>query len=208
MDHYLPLFPLKLVAFPGEQLNLHIFEPRYKQLIEDITATKGTFGIAVYLDKLMPFGAEVELEEVSKVYEDGRMDIKTRGKRIFEMLSFENPMKDKLYAGGNVVFYENDPRVGESQYAEFIFYLKELFRLMEYQAEIVPLQINSFTFAHKLGLNLTEEYELLQMTKESDRIKFLIGHMLKVIRVLRDIEIGKKKIQMNGHFKNLEPLDF
>lgn len=208
MDHYLPLFPLKLVAFPGEQLNLHIFEPRYKQLIEDITATKGTFGIAVYLDKLMPFGAEVELEEVSKVYEDGRMDIKTRGKRIFEMLSFENPMKDKLYAGGNVVFYENDPRVGESQYAEFIFYLKELFRLMEYQAEIVPLQINSFTFAHKLGLNLTEEYELLQMTKESDRIKFLIGHMLKVIPVLRDIEIAKKKIQMNGHFKNLEPLDF
>ena len=81
-------------------------------------------GIAVYLDKLMPFGAEVELEEVSKVYEDGRMDIKTRGKRIFEMLSFENAMKDKLYAGGNVVFYENDPRVGESQYAEFIFYLK------------------------------------------------------------------------------------
>ena len=208
MDHYLPLFPLKLVAFPGEQLNLHIFEPRYKQLIEDITATKGTFGIAVYLDKLMPFGAEVELEDVSKVYEDGRMDIKTRGKRIFEMLSFENPMKDKLYAGGNVVFYENDPRVGESQYAEFIFYLKELFRLMEYQAEIVPLQINSFTFAHKLGLNLTEEYELLQMTKESDRIKFLIGHMLKVIPVLRDIEIAKKKIQMNGHFKNLEPLDF
>ena len=208
MDNYLPLFPLKLVAFPGEQLNLHIFEPRYKQLIEDITATKGTFGIAVYLDKLMPFGAEVELEEVSKVYEDGRMDIKTRGKRIFEMLSFENPMKDKLYAGGNVVFYENDPRVGESQYAEFIFYLKELFRLMEYQAEIVPLQINSFTFAHKLGLNLTEEYELLQMTKESDRIKFLIGHMLKVIPVLRDIEIAKKKIQMNGHFKNLEPLDF
>ena len=208
MDHYLPLFPLKLVAFPGEQLNLHIFEPRYKQLIEDITATKGTFGIAVYLDKLMPFGAEVELEEVSKVYEDGRMDIKTRGKRIFEMLSFENPMKDKLYAGGNVVFYENDPRVGESQYAEFIFYLKELFRLMEYQAEIVPLQINSFTFAHKLGLNLTEEYELLQMTKESDRIKFLIGHMLKVIPVLRDIEIAKKRIQMNGHFKNLEPLDF
>lgn len=204
----MPLFPLKFVAFPGEQLNLHIFEPRYKQLIEDITATKGTFGIAVYLDKLMPFGAEVELEDVSKVYEDGRMDIKTRGKRIFEMLSFENPMKDKLYAGGNVVFYENDPRVGESQYAEFIFYLKELFRLMEYQAEIVPLQINSFTFAHKLGLNLTEEYELLQMTKESDRIKFLIGHMLKVIPVLRDIEIAKKKIQMNGHFKNLEPLDF
>jgi hypothetical protein len=208
MEHQIPLFPLKLVAFPGEQLNLHIFEPRYKQLIVDIIATKGTFGIAVYLDKLMPFGTEVELEEVSKVYEDGRMDIKTRGKRSFEILSFENPIKDKLYAGGNVVFYDNDPRVGENQYAEFIFYLKELFRLMEYEAEIVPLQLNSFTFAHKLGLNLTEEYELLLMSKESDRIKFLTRHMMKVIPIMRDIEIAKKKIQMNGHFKNLEPLDF
>jgi hypothetical protein len=208
MDHQIPLFPLKLVAFPGEQLNLHIFEPRYKQLIGDILSTKGTFGIAVYLDKLMPFGTEVDLEEVSKVYEDGRMDIKTRGKRTFEILSFENPMKDKLYAGGNVVFFDNDPRVGENQYAEFIFYLKELFRLMEYQTEIVPLRLNSLTYAHKLGLKLAEEYELLLMTKESDRIRFLTTHMMKVIPIMRDIEVAKKKIQMNGHFKNLEPLDF
>lgn len=208
MDHQIPLFPLKLVAFPGEQLNLHIFEPRYKQLIGDILSTKGTFGIAVYLDKLMPFGTEVALEEVSKVYEDGRMDIKTRGKRTFEILSFENPMKDKLYAGGNVVFFDNDPRVGENQYAEFIFYLKELFRLMEYQTEIVPLRLNSFTYVHKLGLKLAEEYELLLMTKESDRIRFLTTHMMKVIPIMRDIEVAKKKIQMNGHFKNLEPLDF
>lgn len=208
MDLQIPLFPLKLVAFPGEQLNLHIFEPRYKQLIEDILSTKGSFGIAVYLDKLMPFGTEVELEEVSKIYEDGRMDIKTRGKRTFEILSFENPMKGKLYAGGNVVFYDNDPRVGKNQYAEFIFYLKELFRLMEFQTEIVPLQLNSFTYAHKLGLKLAEEYELLLMTKESDRIRFLTTHMMKVIPIMRDIEIAKKKIRMNGHFKNLEPLDF
>lgn len=208
MGQKLPLFPLKLVAFPGEQLNLHIFEPRYKQLIKDIETSKGTFGIAVYLDKLMPFGTEVELEEVSKVYDDGRMDIKTRGKRVFEMLSFENPMIDKLYAGGKVVFYDNDPRVGKNQYSEFIFYLKELFRLMEFQTEIVPLHLNSFSFAHKLGLSLPEEYELLLMTNESERIRFLVRHMMKIIPILKDIESAKKKIHMNGHFKNLDPLDF
>jgi hypothetical protein len=136
------------------------------------------------------------------------MDIKTKGKRVFEILSFENPMIDKLYAGGKVVFYENDPRVGENQYNEFIFYLKELFRLMEFQTEIVPFHLNSFSFAHKLGLSLPEEYELLLMTNESERIKFLVRHMMKIIPILRDIEIAKKKIQMNGHFKNLEPLDF
>ena len=208
MGQKLPLFPLKLVAFPGEQLNLHIFEPRYKQLIKDIETSRGTFGIAVYLDKLMPFGTEVELEEVSKVYDDGRMDIKTRGKRVFEMLSFENPMIDKLYAGGKVVFYDDDPRVGKNQYSEFIFYLKELFRLMEFQTEIVTLHLNSFSFAHKLGLSLPEEYELLLMTNESERIRFLVRHMMKIIPILKDIESAKKKIQMNGHFKNLDPLDF
>lgn len=117
-------------------------------------------------------------------------------------------MIDKLYAGGKVVFYDNDPRVGKNQYSEFIFYLKELFRLMEFQTEIVPLHLNSFSFAHKLGLSLPEEYELLLMTNESERIRFLVRHMMKIIPILKDIESAKKKIQMNGHFKNLDPLDF
>jgi Lon protease-like protein len=208
MENYIPIFPLKLVAFPGEEINLHIFEPRYKQLISDIVETKSTFGIAVYLDKLMPFGTEVELKEVSKVYEDGRMDIKTIGKKVFEIMTLDNPMPQKLYAGGQVMFLEDDPKIPENLYAEFLFYLKELFRLMNYAVDLIPLQVNSFTYAHKIGLKLEEEYDLLKMEKEAERVKYLIRHLLKVIPVLRDIDAAKKKIQMNGHFKNLDPLDF
>jgi hypothetical protein len=208
MESFLPLFPLKLVAFPGEHLSLHIFEPRYKQLIKDIIETDSTLGIAVYLDKLMSFGTEVKLKEVSKVYEDGRMDIKIIGGRVFEILSFDNPMIGKLYAGGRVVYKDDYIVVSESLYAEFLFYLKELFRLMNYAIELIPLQVNSFTFAHKIGLKLEEEYDLLMMDKEADRIKYLIRHLLKVIPILRDIESAKEKIKNNGHFKNLDPLDF
>jgi uncharacterized protein len=208
MESFLPLFPLKLVAFPGEHLSLHIFEPRYKQLVNDVLETDSTFGIAVYLDKLMSFGSEVKLMEVSKVYEDGRMDIKTIGGRVFEILSFDNPAIGKLYAGGRVVYKDDNIKVSESLYAEFLFYLKELFRLMDYAVELIPLQVNSFTFAHKIGLKLEEEYDLLMMDKESDRIKYIIRHLLKVIPILRDIESAKEKIKNNGHFKSLDPLNF
>ncbi|MEO1628994.1 MAG: LON peptidase substrate-binding domain-containing protein, partial [Bacteroidota bacterium] len=45
-----PLFPLKLVVYPGEQLNLHIFEPRYKQLIRECEQNKVTFGIPAFIN--------------------------------------------------------------------------------------------------------------------------------------------------------------
>lgn len=208
MQVYLPLFPLKLVAFPGENLNLHIFEPRYRQLIHDIRENGGSFGICIYMDKLMTIGTEVELLEISKIYDDGRMDIKTVARRVFEIISFDNPMKDKLYAGGWVKFRENDPRVPQSLYNEFLFYLKELFRLMGQKVELKPFEVNSFTFSHKIGLKLEEEYDLLNLDKEQERTKYLISYLMKVIPVLREIEKAKEKIQMNGHFKYLDPLNF
>jgi hypothetical protein len=208
MSDYLPLFPLKLVAFPGEHLNLHIFEPRYRQLIKDLVDYHGRFGIVVYLDKLMVYGTELELQEICTTYEDGRLDIKTKGKRIFKLLSFENPMPDKLYAGGEVSFEINDPRVPENVYNEFLFYLKELFRLMNHKEEIKPFVVDSFYFAHKIGLKIEEEYELIQFSREVERLQYLTRHMMKVIPILREIEIAKKKINMNGHFKNLDPLNF
>ncbi|MFN3802109.1 LON peptidase substrate-binding domain-containing protein [Belliella pelovolcani] len=208
MTETIPIFPLKLVAFPGEQLNLHIFEPRYRQLVTDIDQADGRFGISVYMDKLMPLGAEVKLKEISKVYDDGRMDIKTTVNRVYEMIRFENPFQDRLYAGGEVVLFENDFQVTKSAHAEFVFYLKEFFRLVDYQVEILIEAVNTFTFAHKIGLTLEQEYELLKHRRESDRTIFLINHLAKVIPVLREVEKAKEKIKMNGHFKNLDPLEF
>jgi Lon protease-like protein len=208
MSDYLPLFPLKLVAFPGEQLNLHIFEPRYRQLIHDLNNGNRLMGICVYLDKLMPIGTEVELQEITKIYEDGRMDVKTLGTRVFEIISFDNPMIGKLYAAGNVVYKDNDLKVNKSIYEQFLFFLREFFRLMEYEVELKPLKINSFTFSHKIGLSIEEEYELVQLEKESERLVFLIHHFQRVLPIMRDLESAKEKIRMNGHFKNLDPLDF
>src|SRR5690606_6214076 len=110
---YLPFFPLKLVAFPGEELNLHIFEPRYRQLIADVEHSGASFGVCVYINSLSGFGTEVALEKINKRYEDGRLDIQTRGLRSFRILTFDNPLQDKLYAGGTISHLNDDPRISD-----------------------------------------------------------------------------------------------
>jgi len=208
MEAYLSLFPLKLVAFPGEELNLHIFEPRYKQLISDCRLSGQNFGVGVYLDKVTMNGTEVQLLEIAKLYEDGRMDIKTKAVRPFEILTFHNPQAGKLYPGGQVRFLENDPKVSEVQYQQFLFYLKEVLRLLQYEVNFSKFQVTSFTFAHVVGLKLEQEYELLLMPSEADRQVFLTDHFKKIIPLMRDMQHAKEKIKMNGHFKYLDPLNF
>ncbi len=205
---YLPLFPLKLIAFPGEELNLHIFEPRYRQLIADAESAGLNFGICSYLDQITGYGTEVHLEQVFKRYEDGRLDIKTRGVRIFKILNFENPMKGKLYSGGEIEYLNDDLSVTEIQQLEYVFYLKELLYLLNYPAEFEPFSVKSYSFAHKVGLKLEEELELLQFESESLRIEYLIKHYKRMIPMIKAVESAKEKIKLNGHFKHLDPLNF
>lgn len=205
---YLPFFPLKLVVFPGEELNLHIFESRYKELLADVEETRGGFGICVFNDKLTGLGTEVILEKISKRYEDGRLDIQTRGLKVFKILSFDNPVVGKLYAGGNVSFLKDDPTITGVQHHEFIFYLKEMLHLLNFNVEFDPLAVHSYTFAHKIGLRMEEELEMLQMESESERVEFLIHHFKRMIPVIKAIESTKEKIKLNGHYKYLDPLKF
>jgi hypothetical protein len=205
---YLPFFPLKLVAFPGEELNLHIFEPRYQELLTDVEENKTSFGICVFTNQLSGYGTEVILEKINKRYEDGRLDIKTRGLRPFKILTFDNPVKGKLYAGGNVAFLKNDPSITDVQHHEFIFYLKEMLHLLNLEVDFDPIVVNSFTFAHKVGLRIEEELELLQMESERERTGFLINHFKRMIPVIKAIESAKEKIKLNGHYKYLDQLNF
>lgn len=205
---YLPFFPLKLVIFPGEELNLHIFEPRYRQLMADAEKDGINFGVCAYLNQITGFGTEVKLEQIFKRYEDGRLDIKTRGVRAFRMLNFENPMASKLYPGGEVEYLNDDPSITQVQHLEYIFYLKEVLHLLNHPVPFDPFSVNSYSFAHKIGLKLEEELELLQIESESLRIDFLIKHFKRLIPVIKAIESAKEKIKLNGHFKHLDPLNF
>ena len=108
MTNFIPIFPLGIVVYPGENLNLHIFEPRYKQLITECFEQKKPFGIPAVVNKeLKDLGTLVEIKEIKKVYEDGKMDITSSGVKVFRMLELIKEVPDKLYSGA-IVTYPDD----------------------------------------------------------------------------------------------------
>jgi Lon protease-like protein len=209
MPAFLPFFPLSLVVYPGEKLNLHIFEERYRQLINECLETGKSFGVPTYLDNRLPgCGTEVRVTQLHERHQDGTMDISTEGMQVFRIETFENPVTDKLYSGGEIAYLDEDTDLIRPlpQLIELLDSLYDLLTtLVEYDTLKAPF---SFQIAHKTGLSLADEYNLLTMKRESARQQFLIQHLLKVIPVVREMEHTKTRIRMNGHFKNLDPLNF
>lgn len=207
MNNTLPLFPLKMVVFPSEEVNLHIFEPRYRQLINECATMKTTFGIPPFFDdRIMGMGTEMELVRVFKKYDDGKMDIRARGVRIFRILEFFQMMPERLYAGARVSFIENSFEGKKITKYLLRDLVSELFEELGIQKKLKSLQ--SFDIAHFLGMNIEEEYELLSLIKEEERQEYLIKHIEKILPVIRRTKKIKDRIQMNGHFQNLDPLEF
>ena len=208
MSKFLPLFPLNLVAFPEEHLNLHIFEPRYKELIKDSLSQNRRFGIPAYVTNKIEYGTEVEILEVSKTYEDGRMDIKTLGHRVFKVKEYQNPWGEKLYAAGQVESIENIWDIVEVKY-ELAEHLRRLYKMLNVELEVsFDEDTPVFAYAHKVGLNLEQEYQLIQICRESDRAEFLLKHLKKLLPRLNQADEIRQKIKMNGHFRHLDTLDF
>lgn len=205
----LPLFPLQSIFFPGETVPLHIFEDRYKELIRDCRKEAITFGIPVYIDNNVAYGTEVQLVEIVNTYEDGEMDVTCVARQVFRIISFDNKMEGKLYAGGVVEFLDNVNDAEPSLKREVLDKLHELYELMAVPFAPLPLgKFNSYVLAHKMGLSFEQEYQLLQMAKESERLSFIKSHLLSTITVLSEVNRTKKTIEMNGDFRNFDPLDF
>lgn len=208
MPDFLPLFPLKLVVFPDEKLNLHIFEPRYKQLIRECENNNITFGIPAFIDnKIMEFGTEIELLGIEKKYESGEMDIKTKGLGLFKIHEYYSVAPNKLYSGADIERIE-DSSIGIPEKAEkLLTYLAELFRILKIEK---PLPKNStsfktFSIAHHVGFSIEQEYEFLKIPDESSRQDFIFDHLQRMIPVVKEMERLRQRVQMNGHYKNVIP---
>ena len=127
MTNFIPIFPLGIVVYPGEKLNLHIFEPRYKQLINDCYEGKKNFGIPTVLnDKLQEMGSSVLITEITKRYEDGKMDIKTEGQEVFKILELIKDLPDKMYSGAIVNYPENSDRGSKAKMKTVVAYIRKL----------------------------------------------------------------------------------
>ena len=205
----LALFPLKVVVFPDELLPLHIFEKRYRQLIEDVQSEGINFGIPPLVEGKMTYGTEIELVEVVKAYDNGSYDILCKGKRVFLLNDFVNPMPGKLYAGGKVKYFNNIFDGNEAARQKVLQLIEELYKVMNVpMPEMDEESFTSFTLAHKVGLSVPQELELLHLIYESERLKYLRSHLKRIIPVLEEVNRTKEIIKMNGHFRSFDPLDF
>lgn len=212
MAKHFPLFPLSLVVYPQEKLKLHIFEPRYRQLIHECLAEGITFGIPAVIEKnVVEVATEVKLLSVEKQYKGGELDIVTEGVRRVRVVEFFREAYAKPYPGGVVEFLENDNSpdpAARQQIIELMQQLHEALGIQKQDEEAKTGAIYSYSIAHNVGFNLDQEYELLQMNKESDRLNFILNHLEAILPVVLETERLKAKAKLNGHFKNVLPPDF
>lgn len=211
MTNFIPIFPLGLVIFPGEKVHLHIFEPRYKQLIRDCHEAGKPFGIPVVLNnRLQEMGTLVTITEIVKEYDNGEMDIRTQGIKIFRTLEIIKMIPDKLYSGAIVNYPTNTEEDGNARLMQNLLTgIKEVHRLLNISKEFPrpEAELKSYDVAHHAGLSVDQEYELLGLFLELQRQEYLKRHLKKVLPMLMEMEKLKEKVKLNGHFRNLSPLD-
>lgn len=212
MTNFIPVFPLGIVVYPGETVNLHIFEPRYKQLINECYSEGKPFGIPTVIDnRLSEMGTLVRIIDLVKVYDNGEMDIRTVGLRVFRVLEMIRSIPDKLFSGAIVNYPDNVEGPGKRELMmKVVNAIRELHRLLNIEKDFHKPddELASYDIAHHVGLSLEQEYELLGLMREEQRQEYIKRHLGQVLPVIAEMETLKERVKLNGHFKNLSSFKF
>ena len=197
----LALFPLDLVLFPGAPLPLHIFEPQYKELITECLTSKTTFGLVRSRESaLAEVGCTAAIVDVSKKYEDGRLDIVTEGRQRFEI---EHLNQERSFLRGEVIFFDDEPsQVSEKETDTVIQLHQQLFQVLGQQVEVEPSYASlSFQLAHELPVDLDFKQTILEMKSEAERIETLIEYYRATIPKVELTLRARDKASGNGHVR-------
>ena len=186
MSSLLPLFPLDLVLLPGVPLPLHVFEPRYKEMIAECLDEKKPFGvIRASSSGVEDIGCTAEIVEVIKRYDDGRMDILTRGVERFEVLQVH---EERPFLEAEFTLIEDEPGAPSSDLVQ---------QAVRLHAEIASLAGDdaggpderpdqlSFLLAGSLPLDLDFKQNLLTTLSEPKRLEALIAYLEAVLPSVR-----------------------
>jgi Lon protease-like protein len=201
LSSLLPLFPLDVVLLPGMPFPLHIFEPRYREMIADCLARNELFGVVrIKEEGVANVGCTAEIVSVAKKYEDGRMDILTQGRRRFEILEVD---QERSYLRAEIIYLEDEPGSASAQEIDRATSLHtEIMKLAGAEAEsaqtIAPEQV-SFYLASTLPLDLDFKQSLLIMKSESERIQAFISYLETILPNLRRSIQARKTAGGNGH---------
>jgi ATP-dependent Lon protease len=205
----LPLFPLQVVLLPGSDLPLHIFEDRYKEMIEEVMRDHIEFGVVLANEKgIVNTGCTATVEKVLRKYPDGRMDIVTRGRRRFEIVLLND---ERSFLRGSVEFFDDEefePPPADVQKRAIEGY-NELQALSSSEplepSGTAPPQL-SFRLAQPVP-DVTFRQVLLSTRSETDRLRqiaeFLPAYLIKQRRIQHVKDVAPR----NGHGRGLPDVE-
>lgn len=197
------LFPLGLVLLPGMPLPLHIFEERYKQMIAECLDESAPFGI-VWFDgqSIRSVGCTARVINVLHRYEDGRMDILTRGERRFFT---EALVEEKPYIEADVHFIEDVEQTDDSEPFEaaraLLAKLSNAGHLSEPIAALAVESAQQLSFAIPAleGFTHAERQRFLEMTSRSERLQKGVQALAGILDRAQVTKQVRKIIGGNGH---------
>ncbi len=194
-----PLFPLGIVALPGEMIPLHIFEERYKTMMNECLRDDSEFGI-VWLsdDGLREIGCACEIEQVLERMEDGRMNLLARGTRPFKVLERQGHL---AYPAGVVEFVEDrddevDPellRTARDAYADLVKRATDREPDQEDLAEM-----SAYAMAATVDFGLEAKQGLLDLRSENARLRLVTRLFRAAIKRLDFVDRAQARARSNG----------
>ena len=160
-------------------------------------------------DKVAETGTVVTITEIAKRYDDGRMDVRAQGLNIFNILEIIKSVPERLYSGAIVDYPPTTDAKNVLAMQRVVAAVRELHKLLKVSKDFKKPdeELLSYDIAHHAGLSLEEEYELLGLPHESQRLEYLKRHLKKIIPIITGTENLKERIQLNGHFKELGGFD-
>ena len=189
----IPMFPLSIFPLPGEMVPLHIFEPRYRQLLDDAETKDVSFGIyynhTTNTDKL---GALVKLESVIKRYKTGESDIIVKCTDLFNMDKLYRTYKDKLYPGGDVTFWQVDGLMPMSSALKEYFEQYHVWLKINHSDKAVSM----FDVANELSLGFDERLKFVTLSPDKQE-SYLINQIVYQIQLMRQAENAKDIFHLN-----------
>jgi Lon protease-like protein len=199
-----PLFPLGIVALPTESVPLHIFEDRYRRMIErcleaDLGSPGREFGILWLSDEeLKPVGCACEIERVLERMEDGRLNVLARGTRPFRLVTRQHEL---AYPAGVVEFLAEAEEEADADAAQTA---RELYRELVMQAtdrEIEASELaemDAYRMAATVEFGTDAKQELLELRSENDRLRLLAALIRAAMERLELVERAHVRAMSNG----------
>ena len=197
----IPLFPLNVVLLPGATLLLHIFEHRYRQMVRRCVEDQCEFGILLAAPKgIVRVGCTAQVTEVTKRYNDGRMDIVTVGRSPFRITQLLNPndyADDQLLEGEVDFLDDRDTRIDARMQKELLRLYEVCHTLLfdDYPHNVTTEDAESLSFlvASTLPLDLLWKQQILELRSENDRQERLVGYLREWAPHLQKVEKSRAR---------------